>query len=620
MCWSGRAVCVSKIILIGSPNSGKSLLFNRLTGLSHKVANFPGITVDVGSGELQGLPGKRLVDFPGTYSLQAISAEEEVAVGYFEDALTDPEVEQVLCLIDATRLEKSLYFTLQIIRDCERHGKPVIVLANMIDILDKHGLELDVEGLAKALHTTVLPISGRTGKGVDTLISLLAQPAAAEREPRKHLIDTADAILRGEAHALAHRYGPKGDILVRTQTRLDSFFLHSLTGGVSFFAIMYLLFQSIFTWSAPAMDAVETALAWTADRVVPMLGNTVVADFTADALFSGIGAFLVFVPQIFVLTFIIGLLEDSGYMARAALICHKPLRFFGLTGKSFIPLLSGTACAIPAIYAARAIDSPRKRLLTYMAIPLMPCSARLPVYTLLIAAFIPAQTSMGGLLGWQGLAMFGIYFFGMFCGLLITGIVSRAAEDHYTDLPFVLELPPYRMPGLIPILRNSVNRAKHFVTKAGKIIFTVTVVIWVLGYFPNYGADLGESWLGYLGHIVEPVFAPMGLDWRYGVAIFTSFAAREVFVGTLGTIFGIEGADENMIPLVEHIQGSDLALGSGLALLVFFAIALQCVSTVAILAKESASRSLTMKMFVGYFLLAYVAAVLVYQVTGWVVG
>jgi ferrous iron transport protein B len=307
-------------------------------------------------------------------------------------------------------------------------------------------------------------------------------------------------------------------------------------------------------------------------------------------------------------------------MARAALICHKPLRFFGLTGKSFIPLLSGTACAIPAIYAARAIDSPRKRLLTYMAIPLMPCSARLPVYTLLIAAFIPAETTLAGLLGWQGLAMFGIYFFGMFCGLLITGLVSRAASDHYTDLPFVLELPPYRVPGLVPIVRNSVNRAKHFVTKAGKIIFTVTLVIWVLGYFPNYGADLGQSWLGQLGHIVEPLFAPMGLDWRYGVAIFTSFAAREVFVGTLGTIFGIEGADENMVPLVEHIQSSELALGSGLALLVFFAIALQCISTVAILAKESESRSLTAKMFVGYFLLAYVAAVLVYQVTGWLGG
>ena len=402
-------------------------------------------------------------------------------------------------------------------------------------------------------------------------------------------------------------------MLVRTQTRLDSFFLHSVTGGFAFFAIMYLLFQSIFTWSAPAMDAVESGLGAIADLVVPMIGSPVARDFTSDALFGGIGAFLVFVPQIFVLTFVIGLLEDSGYMARAALICHKPLRMFGLTGKSFIPMLSGVACAIPGIYAARAIDSPRKRLLTYMAIPLMPCSARLPVYTLLIAAFIPAGTALGGLVGWQGLAMFAIYFFGMFCALLVTGLISRTSKDHYTDLPFVLELPPYRVPGLIPLLRNSWSRSKHFVTKAGKIIFTVTVVIWVLGYFPNYGTDLGSSWLGYLGRIVEPLFSPLGLDWRYAVAILTSFLAREVFVGTLGTIFGIEAADENMTPLVQQIQSSDLAIGSGLALLVFFAIALQCVSTVAILSKESGSGALAIKLFVGYLLLAYAAALAIYH-------
>ena len=377
---------------------------------------------------------------------------------------------------------------------------------------------------------------------------------------------------------------------------------------------MYLLFQSIFTWSTPAMDAIEGSLAWIADRIVPLIGSQVLQDFTADALFSGIGAFLVFVPQIFVLTFVIGLLEDSGYMARATLICHKPLRYFGLTGKSFVPMLSGVACAIPGIYAARAVDSPRKRLLTYMAIPLMPCSARLPVYALLIAAFIPGDTFLGGLVGWQGLAMFGIYFFGMLMALIITGVVSRARKDQFDDLPFVLELPPYRLPGVKPLLRNAFNRAKHFVVKAGKIIFTVTLVVWVLGYFPNFGADLGQSWLGHLGRLIEPLFAPLGLDWRYGVAILTSFLAREVFVGTLGTIFGIEGAEENMVPLVEQIQNSDLTVASGLALLVFFAIALQCVSTMAILAKEARSGTLALKMFGAYFVLAYAAAFLVYQV------
>jgi ferrous iron transport protein B len=608
---------MSKVILIGSPNSGKSMLFNRLTGLQQKVANFPGITVDVGVGRLQAMPGVDLVDFPGTYSLQAISAEEEVAVDYFERALDDPEVDHVLCVIDATRLEKSLYFTLQVIRDCELHGKQVTVLANMIDVLDSHQLELDVEQLSAALQTPVLPISARSGKGLDAIISRLEKgPDQNRKDIRAELVDATDEQLRIDAHRLAHRYGPKGDILIKTQNRLDGIFLDSVTGGIAFFVIMYLLFQSIFTWAAPLMDAVEYVLGAVADIVVPRIGNQLLRDFTSDAVFGGLGAFLVFVPQIFVLTFIIGLLEDSGYMARAALICHQPLRLFGLTGKSFIPMLSGVACAIPAIYAARAIDSPRKRMLTYMAIPLMPCSARLPVYTLLIAAFIPSSTLLGGLIGWQGLAMFGIYFFGIFCGLLVTALVSRTSEDHYTDLPFVLELPPYRLPGIRPLLRNSLNRAKHFVTKAGKIIFMVTLAVWFLGYFPNYGADLGDSWLGHIGRLVEPLFAPLGLDWRYGVAIFTSFLAREVFVGTLGTIFGIESADENMAPLVEHIQASDLTMGSGLALLVFFAIALQCVSTLAILSKESESSSLAIKMFAGYFLFAYAAAVMVYQLAG----
>lgn len=606
---------MSKIILIGSPNSGKSLLFNRLTGLHQKVANFPGITVDVATGTLSAIPEVALIDFPGTYSLQPISGEEQIATNYFREALDDPEVKQVFCLIDVTRLEKSLYFTLQVIRECERHGKQVMVLANMMDVLEKHNITVDLQGLAEEIQAPVLPVSARSGKGIDEIIQRVRHNLSNGKEGiNAGITDTPDVILRGNAHQLARKYGPKGDLLVRTQTRLDSFFLHTGFGGFAFFAIMYLLFQSIFTWAAPVMDAVEGLLVMTADAVVPLIGNQIAKDFVADAIFSGIGAFLVFVPQIFVLTFVIGILEDSGYMARAALICHKPLRVFGLTGKSFIPMLSGVACAIPGIYAARSIDSPKKRLLTYMAIPLMPCSARLPVYTLLIAAFIPNTTILGGLVGIQGLAMFVTYFFGMFAALLVTGLVSRTREDHYTDLPFVLEMPPYRIPAWQPLLRNSWNRCKHFVTKAGTIILTVTVFIWVLGYFPNYGADLGASWLGQFGQFIEPVFAPLGLDWRYGVAIMTSFLAREVFVGTLGAMFGIEGAEENMVPLIDQIQASGLSAASGVALLVFFAIALMCVSTMVILGKESGSNKLAIKMFIAYGTIGYLGAILAYQI------
>lgn len=608
---------MKKVILIGSPNSGKSLLFNRLTGMHQRVANYPGITVDVASGKLADLPDVVLVDFPGTYSLQAISGEEQVAVNYFSEALDDPDVSQVLCLIDVTRLEKSLYFTLQVIRECERHGKHAVVIANMMDVLEKHKITMDIEGLAAEVQAPVVPVSARSGKGLDKVLEQIKEGLAIGKgSANSGIADVPDSILRGTAHKLAHKYGPKGDLLVKSQARLDSFFLHTAFGGIVFFGIMYLMFQSIFTWAAPAMDAIESLVAAAAGIVVPLIPNHIAQDFVQDAIFGGIGAFLVFVPQIFVLTFVIGILEDSGYMARAALICHKPLRLFGLTGKSFIPMLSGVACAIPAIYAARSIDSPKKRLLTYIAIPLMPCSARLPVYTLVIAAFIPATTTFGGLVGLQGVAMFGVYFFGMLCGLIATSVLSRARAEQYEDLPFVLEMPPYRLPAWEPLIRNSWNRSKHFVTKAGVIILTVTVVIWILGYFPTMGEDLGASWLGQMGRFVEPVFAPLGLDWRYGVAIMTSFLAREVFVGTLGTMFGIENSDENVLPLAEQIQASGMSVASGVALLVFFAIALMCVSTMAILSKESRSKTLALKMFAVYGLAAYVMAILAYNIVG----
>lgn len=626
---------MSNAILIGSPNSGKSLLFNRLTGLNHKVANFPGITVDVSSGKLKSFSDIQLFDYPGAYSLRPISGEEKVAVKNFFQALEDDKTEIVLCVLDVTRLEKGLHFTLDVIAECQRKNKKVLVLANMIDVLNQHKMSFDDKKLEAKLGVPIIPISAKTGLGIDTfqarLADILKSETASPSTPSSETssqTDDSEAIRVSElsekgikdlCFQLSDDLGPKGDILVKSQAKLDAFFLHSWMGGISFFVIMYMLFQSIFTWAAPAMDAIENSIAFLSQLVLPLIANQTAKDFVADALFGGIGAFLVFVPQIFVLTVVIGILEDSGYMSRATLICHRPLRFFGLTGKSFIPMLSGVACAIPGIYAARTIDSPRKRFLTYLAIPLMPCSARLPVYTLLIAAFIPADTILGGLVGVQGFAMFLVYLFGLMCGLLVTAAVSKSQGDGDNDLPFVLEMPPYRMPAWVPLFRNAWNRSKHFITKAGSVIFTVTIIIWILGYFPNYGADLGESWLGSLGKFISPVFEPLGLDWRYGVAIITSFVAREVFVGTLGTMFGIEGADEEFMPLVEQIQASGLPIGSGFALLVFFAIALQCVSTLAILRKETGSNKLPIQMFAAYFVLAYILSFITFHFVEWLV-
>lgn len=613
---------MSSAVLVGSPNSGKSLLFNRLTGLNQKVANFPGITVDVTEGALLADGEVRLLDFPGTYSLQPISGEERIAVDNFRRLLDEADLGAVLCLIDATRLSKSLSFALQVIRECQRAGKRVVVLANMMDVLESHGVAFDAAGLARELDVPVIPMSGRTGEGIPEVEGLLARLREADAHPgARRIAELDDAALVALAGDLRSRFGARDDILVANQTRIDGFFLHSTFGGLAFVAIMYLLFQSIFTWAAPLMDGVESIIGALGGVLVPLLPAGMVADFVSDALFGGIGAFLVFVPQIFVLTFIVGIMEDSGYMARAAVICHRPLRAFGLTGKSFVPMLSGVACAIPAIYAARAIDSPRKRFLTYLAIPLMPCSARLPVYTLLIAVLVPAQTALGGLVGLQGLALFVMYGFGLLVGLLTSALVARMTDQAMgDDMPFVLEMPPYRLPAWRSLLRHSWDRCKHFVKKAGAVIFGVTVSVWVLGYFPNGGEDLGASWLGSIGQFIEPIFAPLDLDWRYAVALLSAFLAREVFVGTLGTLFGIEGADENFVPLAEQVQTSGLSLASGVALLVIFAVALQCVSTIATLKGETGSWKVPVQMVVAYGALAYALALVAYWLVRLITG
>ena len=601
---------MKNILLVGAPNSGKSALFNQLTGLSHKVANYPGITVDVGTGALRADARLTVWDFPGTYSLTAVSGEEQVAIDTLRTALKSEEQAVVAMVCDATRLEKSATYCLQVARECAQAHKPFLVLLNMMDVIESDGLDMDVQGLSKALGVPVFPVSARTGKGLSEVEAVLV----SSTPEISTWGDTPDALISGTANQIAERFAPKGDLLVRRQAKLDNWLLGTLSGGVAFVMIMTLFFQAIFTWAAPLMDGVESIVIAMGSWVSSVLPDGVLADFVNDAIFGGLGAFLVFAPLVFILTMIVGALEDSGYLARAALICHRPLSFFGLSGKSFVPLLSGVACAIPAIYAARTMSSRQERLLTYVAIPLMPCSARLPVYALLIAILIPDETVLGGIIGWQGLAMSGIYFFGIMTALIVAAVVSRMGDTATSSQAFILELPAYRMPALKPIVSKSLDRVVHFIRKAGSVIFAVTVVVWFLGYFPNGGEDLSSSWLAALGRFIEPVFSPLGLDWRYGVAIIASFLAREVFVGTLGTIFGIESADEDPASLADQIADSGLTAASGVALVVFFTIALQCVSTVALLAREAKSARFAVQLLLGYLVLAWLVAWLVYSV------
>ena len=600
---------MQNILIIGKPNSGKSLLFNRLTGLNQKVANFPGVTVEVKSGAYANY---ELIDFPGVYSLEPITKDEEVAIEKLHNALHDENNALVICNLDATRLERSLVFGLQAQELAARHKKPILFALNMIDEVDIKTHKFNLKALEKDLGSPTQAISAKTRFGLKELKEKIE---IINQDPEKYIPQNIEAQ-KSEyikiARSLSAKYAANADVILKNQNKIDSFLLNNFLGGVIFLFIMAFLFQSIFTWASPLMDIIEESIAYLATFVNQNTNEGMLRDFINDAILGGFGSFLVFVPQIAILTFIIGILEDSGYLARAALICHKPLSYFGLSGKSFIPYLTGHACAIPAIMAARTIESPAKRLITIMTVPLMSCSARLPVYALLISALIPAQ-KVFYFLDLQGLTFFALYAFGIVTALFISILITKFTKKNINtskEMPFIIELPPYRIPHWKPLVLKSFNSAKLFIQKAGLIIFMVTITVWVLGYFPMNGG-LQNSWLSQMGQLIEPVFAPLGLDWRYGVAILASFLAREVFVGTLGTLFGMEGADENIAGLAENIQADGLALGAGIGLLVFYVIALQCVSTVAVIKKETGSAELAWGAFVFYGVLAYVLAIIV---------
>lgn len=596
-----------KILLVGKPNSGKSLLFSKLTGVRQKVSNFPGVTVEIKQAQYKEFD---LVDYPGIYSLDSISIDEEIAVKSFNSALEleKDSVAAVVCVVDATRFDMSMSLALDIRQECLKHSVPMILALNMMDELEKNNLKVNLKGIEEALNVPVIGMSAKTKHGFSELYDEISRvgfkdmPLPSFNKSKQELLDE-----------LNEKFAPKSDVLIAKQNRFDRVFLSPWLGGVLFALVMVIVFQSIFTWAEPLMGGVESIFAYLGSMAVTWIGPGLIRDFIIEALIEGVGAFVIFVPQIFVLTFIIGILEDSGYLARSAIICHRILSFFGFSGKSFVPLLTGHACAIPAILAARTIDSPKRRWITMLTVPLTACSARLPVYSLLIVTLIPANAVVAGFLGLRGLMFFALYAFGIMMALLIGILIDKFSSNKGTDdYPFILELPPYRVPGIKPLLQKSFRAAWSFLSGAGPMIFAVTVIVWALGYFPNHGESLEQSYLASLGHIFEPVFEPLGIDWKYGVAILVSFLAREVFVGTLGTMFGIESADENLLSLSEKIQNSGFSLASGIALLVFYAVALQCVSTVAVLAKELKNKWQAWGVFVAYGALAYIMAWVVY--------
>jgi ferrous iron transport protein B len=592
---------MSQFALIGKPNCGKSLLFNKLTGLMQKVANYPGVTVSLQTGSFK---EHTIIDFPGTYSLHSISEDERVAVSKFLEMIETGELNKIIVILDGTRLEQSLLLGLQIQQRLRGQKIPLLFAINMLDVLEANQLSIDTKTLSEDLGVEIISFSAKTNKNLSEIKNWLNK----SEHKFSDVPERSDKEIQVLNSELARKYAPSAKILLRKQERLDAIFLSNIWGGFLFILIMLILFQSIFTWAIPMMDLIDWIVSGTGQWTVSHFDKGLVHSFLSEAIFGGIGSFIVFVPQIFVLTFIIGLLEDSGYLSRMALICHRPLQFFGLSGKSAIPLLTGHACAIPAIYAARTIASPKKRFLTLLAVPLISCSARLPVYGLLIAVAIPTTTIAGGLIGYQGIAFFGLYFLGIIGALFVSALLSRFSLKKVEDTPLVLELPNYRLPKLIPLMKHSAQMAWKFITQAGWVIFSVNTIIWVLGYFPNGEGQLDSSYLAAMGHFFEPMFAPLGLDWKFTVAIIMSFLAREVFVGALGTMFGLEDNDELSTNLADKLQADGLSMASSVSLLIFYVFAMQCVATLAVLRQELGNSKAPVLIFLGYNLGAYILA------------
>lgn len=718
---------VKRVALAGNPNTGKTTLFNRLTGSDAKVGNYPGVTVEHQEGRLE-LPlsgGVLLVDVPGTYSLSARSAEEQIAIQAIAGLSPIERPDAVLVVVDATQLTRNLYLVLQVIET----GLPVVVAINMIDMLAVRGLSIDTPALARLLGVPVVAISSQSGRGLDELRAALdfllrdpsrgtpgprwlpespqleldvnavaaAIPAAwhcDEAQRRRALalwallsLDEHDELrgaspeLRGvvaarrklaaaegreiEAEIIQGRYSwidhHAAQFLVErpptrpsTTDRVDRVLLHPALGFSAFLLAMALVFQALFSGADPAIGLIESLFGWVQGWVRELLPAGLLNEFVCNALIEGVGSVVVFLPQIALLFLFIGVMEDSGYMARVAMLMDRLMKAVGLHGRAFVPMLSGYACAVPAILATRTMERRRDRMLTMMVIPLMTCSARLPVYTLIIAALFPASQILG-FLPVQGLLMVGMYLFSTVTALVCAAVLGRTLFKG-PKVPLLLELPPYRMPHWPSVLRMVWQRSRLFLTQAGGVILGITCGMWALLSFPRDPAVLarfeaeraalvaevdparresraaeievaeaGEllrtSLGGRIGRGLEPAIEPLGFDWKIGIGLLGAFAAREVFVSTMGVVYGI-GADatEESPTLREKLRAERHRDGRavytplvGLSLMVFFALACQCMSTLAAVRRETQSWAWTTFLFFYTGVLAWLASFAVYQ-------
>jgi ferrous iron transport protein B len=698
-----------RIALVGNPNSGKSSLFNYLTGLNQKIGNFPGVTVEKRAGicNMPGGQSAEIIDLPGIYSIYPRSLDEQIVAEVLLDHHSDVTPDKVVVVVDVTNLKRGLLLLTQVIDA----GLPTILVLNMMDLAAKAGLSYDFTALSKLLGVPVVPMNARQGMGVTQLKKLMMEPLTApskniftiweEAQPpvqelratlgvdndyeaylfleqpqsirflgkeKQAVVDrirTTHAFFPGKFQGAEtiQRYGFIQDLLSKvtlkqadnyswksSSVKLDRILTHKVGGYLIFFSVLFLIFQSIFAWATLPMDYIDSWFAQLSSYLSSVLPAGPFSSLLAEGIIPGIGGIVIFVPQIAILFAFIAILEESGYMARVVFLMDKVMRKFGLNGKSVVPLISGVACAIPAIMATRTIDNWKERTITIFVTPLMSCSARLPVFTILIALIVPNQTTLG-FFNLQGLALMGMYLLGFVAALLsawVMKLLIRVKERSY----LIMELPAYRFPKLSNVGLTILEKTNAFVFEAGKVIMAISIILWVLAsYGPGDAMEKAEatvleqsanlrltqeglenrvaayklehSYAGIIGKSIEPVIRPLGFDWKIGIALITSFAAREVFVGTMSTIYSIGSVsddDEETIKsrmkaeINPETGGPRFTPAVGLSLLVFYTFAMQCMSTLAIVYRETRGWKWPLIQLTYMTALAYVSALVVFQV------
>jgi ferrous iron transport protein B len=607
---------IRTVALVGPPNSGKSTLFNRLTGLRQKVANYPGVTVEQRVGRLNGIGRSdlTLIDLPGIYGLDSYSEDARVAVEVLHGEMPGtPAPDAILLVLDSLQLRRQLMLAAPVLA----LGLPTLVLLNMSDLMEARGGMVDTLALAQELGVPVAKISATRGAGLDSITHFLNRKAEPETPAGVPAAGRIELPVMGNprsyrqwATGISTRTKYKAPISNEWTKRIDGVLLHRIWGPLVFLAVVFAVFQVVFSIGQPLSDGFGDVLNGVGARIGALMGPGWVESLLIDGIWRGVASVLVFLPQILLLFLFIGVLEDSGYLARAALIADRVMRSIGLNGKAFIPLLSAYACAVPAIMATRTIENKRDRFATILVAPFMTCSARLPIYMLMIAAFIPNRPILGDLFGLRAAVMLSLYVLG-FVAALGTAWLLKSSILKASSAPFILELPQYRLPTVRSLSLRLVDRGKVFLRQAGTVILAVTIVLWVMSHVP-FHTDLAGSVIGRIGQFIEPAIKPLGFNWKIGIGLLTSVMAREVIVGTLGTLYGADPATQSLG--LQAALRHDLTLGGAMALVVFFAFAMQCTSTIAIVRRETNSWRWPALQFAYMSVLAYVAALATNQV------